>query len=312
MDAVTVIQIIFCADPFNPREPDPAYEAEVRAARDLGLACHLIGFEALVDEQDAARAVRRVPEQAEPVLALYRGWMLRPERYGDLFQALAARGLALINDPAVYALCHELPRWYPLLTAWTPRSAWLATTGAVSDDDLANLARPFGSSPLIVKDYVKSRKHDWDEACFISDASNLPVVARVARRFLELQGPDLYGGLVLREFEAFEPLATHSRSGMPLTREYRLFCLDGEPIVSAEYWEEGDYEQGDDGGAIPPLDDLRALAGLVPSRFFTMDVARRIDGLWRVVELGDGQVAGLPERIDPAALYGALADRLSS
>jgi hypothetical protein len=131
------------------------------------------------------------------------------------------------------------------------------------------------------------------------------VVERVVRRFLELQGPDLSGGLVFREYEPFEPLTTHSRSGMPLTLEYRLFCLDGEPILSAEYWEEGEYA-----GSTPPVETFQPIADLVQSRFFTIDVARRRDGVWRIVELGDGQVAGLPERTDPAAFYRAILGRL--
>jgi hypothetical protein len=41
-----------------------------------------------------------------------------------------------------------------------------------------------------------------------------------------------------------------------------------------------------------------------------MDVARRRGGDWIVVELGDGQVAGLPERTYVEAFYCGLADGL--
>lgn len=62
----------------------------------------------------------------------------------------------------------------------------------------------------------------------------------VVSRFLELHGDDLAEGLVFREYVAFVPLATQSCSGMPLTREYRIFWLDGEPLLTVPYWEEGD------------------------------------------------------------------------
>jgi hypothetical protein len=300
------VQIIFCADPFNARKPDPAYDAEATAALDLGFDYHLVSYERLVDERDPAGAVRRVPEQPAPALAVYRGWMLRPEQYGQLFEALAARRLTLVNDPAAYALCHELPRWYPLLEPWTPVSTWLATHAPPSADELDTLLRPLGGGPIIVKDFVKSRKHEWAVACYIPDSNDRPTVERVVHRFLELQGPDLSGGLVFRAYEPFEPLATHSRTGMPLTLEYRVFCLDGEPIVVAEYWEEGEYA-----GAAPPIEDLRPMIERIESRLFTVDVARRQDGTWRVVELGDGQVAGLPDRTDPVAFYRTLLDRLT-
>jgi hypothetical protein len=44
----------------------------------------------------------------------------------------------------------------------------------------------------------------------------------------------------------------------------------------------------------------------VQSRFFTMDVARRRDGAWMTVELGDGQVAGLPPGVDAVEFYRML------
>jgi hypothetical protein len=40
-----------------------------------------------------------------------------------------------------------------------------------------------------------------------------------------------------------------------------------------------------------------------------MDVAQRVDGSWMIVELGDAQVAGLPERMDVAAFYAVLNRR---
>jgi hypothetical protein len=92
---------------------------------------------------------------------------------------------------------------------------------------------------------------------------------------------------------------------MPLTLEYRLFFLDGRPLLCAEYWEEGDYR-----GEGPPVERFAALAAKVKCRFFTMDVARRRGGDWIVVELGDGQVAGMPEKADVEAFYRGLADRL--
>ena len=44
--------------------------------------------------------------------------------------------------------------------------------------------------------------------------------------------------------------------------------------------------------------------------FFTMDVAQRRGGDWRIVELGDAQVAGLPDHADMDGFYKALRDHL--
>ncbi|MEU5724260.1 ATP-grasp domain-containing protein [Micromonospora sp. NPDC047738] len=37
-----------------------------------------------------------------------------------------------------------------------------------------------------------------------------------------------------------------------------------------------------------------------------MDLALRVDGVWRVVEVGDGQVSDRPGNIAPQALIAAL------
>ena len=57
----------------------------------------------------------------------------------------------------------------------------------------------------------------------------------------------------------------------------------------------------------PPLGQFAEVAAAVRSRFFTMDVARRRDGDWMIVELGDGQVSGLPSDGVAGPFYEALA-----
>jgi hypothetical protein len=281
----------------------------VDAADRLGLLRALVDFEALVDESNLTRALRAIPAQSEPVLGVFRGWMLRPVHYASLYAALLDRNVRLINDPEAYRHCHYLPASYERIAKWTPRTVWLPLTpgsSTPSREILQPLLSPFGKNPLIVKDYVKSRKHEWLEACFIPSAADMDRVESVVGRFLELQGDDLAEGLVFREYVPFVPLATHSRSSMPLTREYRIFWLDGEPLLTAPYWEEGDYA-----GSEPPIATFRPVAAEIASQFFTMDVAQRAeDGAWQIVELGDGQVAGMPERADVLQFYETLAQRL--
>jgi hypothetical protein len=297
--------LLYCADPQAPGRPDPWFAAEAEAARAAGLDAALIAYEALVDGGDAEAAVRRVAPAADgPALGVYRGWMLRPGAYAGLYAALLARGVRLINDPAAYRHCHHLPEWYPRLEGRTPRSVWLETGPDVDLDAVMERLRPFGARPLIVKDFVTSRKHEWAEACFIPSAADRAAVARVVRRLVELQGPDLNEGLVFREFVALAPLGAHPRSGMPLAQEYRIFWLDGAPLAAAPYWDGDGYPT-----AGPPVARFRAAARAVPSRFFAMDVARTRAGGWTIVELGDGQVAGLPPRADPRAFYRVLAAR---
>jgi hypothetical protein len=303
--------LLYCADPLSRRRPDGAYTTEVAAAQAAGLEHALIRLEALVDEGDVEGTVAAVPASTSPRLGVYRGWMLRPPQYARLYEALAHRGVRLINDPDAYVACHLLPASYDRIASLTPKTVWLPMAPGSPLPDwsvLGELLRSFGGQPIVVKDYVKSRKHEWEEACYILDASDRTAVERVVGRFLDLQGPDLEGGLVFREFVRFVPVGVHPKSGMPLTREYRFFWLYGEPLALAPYW-----ELADDGGDMPSPETFRAVAATINSRFFTMDVAQRQDdGAWQIVELGDSQVAGLPDRLDIAVFYMGLRAALGS
>jgi hypothetical protein len=298
------VRFIFCDDPLTGRGPDPSYEAETAAVRALGGAYALVSYEALVNDADAAAAVRRVGVAERPELGVYRGWMLRPDQYAALYAALAGRGVQLVNDPAAYRHCHHLPESYGVIEGKTPRSVWLRRQDGLGLDRVMEAVCSFGAAPIIVKDFVKSQKHAWREACFIPDASDRAGVERVVSRFLELQGGDLAEGPVFREYVPFEQAGTHPRSGMPLAKEFRLFFLDGTPLAAYPYWAEGEY-----GDLSPPVDEMQEIAARVRSRFFTMDVARRADGDWMIVELGDGQVAGLPDGVDERDFYQRLLDR---
>lgn len=299
------MRLLFPADPFDGRAADEVWQPEVNAAGEAGMPVSLLDYEALFQDGSAARAVRHVAPGAGEEPAVLRGWMVRAEEYGRLYAALEARGLRLINTPSAYVHCHHLPASYEVIRPCTPRTVWLPVSTLPSLAEMAELLQPFGERAVVLKDYVKSRKHEWAEACFIPSAADTAAVERVVRRFLELQGADLAGGLVFREFVEFEPLGVHPQSGMPLTREYRVFFLDGVPLATAPYWEAAGY-----GDAAPPVEQFAEVARRVRSRFFTMDLARGVDGKWWIVELGDGQVAGLPQALDPAAFYAALRQRL--
>jgi hypothetical protein len=298
---MTMPFVIFCSDPLNPRAVDSAYEGELAALEAVGGLWSHFSFESLVEKGSAERALRRFESRGQ--VAVYRGWMMSPERYAALYDALMVRGVRLINSPEQYRHCHYFPDSYGVIEPLTPRSIWLAP-GELDIEKVMVALAPFGDRPVVLKDYVKSRKHEWLEACFIPSATDRNAVSRVVAQFLKLQGDDLAGGLVFREFVTFAKLATHSKSGMPLSKEFRLFFFDGELLLAAPYWEEGEYP-----AACPALEPFKEIAKAVRSRFFTMDVAERQDGEWMIVELGDAQVAGLPERQGPNEFYRKLADR---
>ncbi len=301
-----MIVVVFCSDPFDHRHPDPVYAAEVEAARAAGFQVVLVSFEDITASKVQA-AIRYVPQMDFEQLAVYRGWMLQPHEYKVLYDALLVRALRLINTPDEYTFCHHLPNSYPAIKGLTPVTVWLLLEYGqkVDFDSVMGLLRELDGSSVVLKDYAKSQKHYWTEACFIPDHTNRMQVEKVVGRFLELQGTDLSGGLVFREFIPLVPLANQAESSMPMSEEYRVFFLGGSPLYTVGYWEQGEYPTG-----TPPVAQYLDAAQRVQSRFFTMDIVQCQDGTWIIVELGDAQVAGLPERARSLDFYIALAEHL--
>ncbi|MET8540097.1 ATP-grasp domain-containing protein [Kitasatospora sp. NPDC004799] len=329
--------IIFPADPLNPRRPDPHFAWEARTLRELGGEHHLVDHDGLLAGR-AEEAVRRVPRDSGPLW--YRGWMLPSARYADFAAALAARGGTLLTSAPGYAAAHELPGWYDVFEGATPASAWIPSDGPVvpGPAELAQaVARLGGQGPAVVKDYVKSRKHEWHEACYVPELADLAAVGRVVERFVELQGEFLAGGVVLRRYEEFEgagvpvggPVAVGavrgpgagganaaggvagaagpegadggSPAGGGRAVEARVWWLDGRAVLV------GPHPDAPRWAVEPDLTGVPALVRRLGCRFVTTDLASRADGSgWRVVEVGDGQVSDLPRGIDASGLLASL------
>jgi len=293
------MRIIYCDSVFDNKIIEPDYEEEKKSAVNCGFNFSLISFEELTDG-NIATALRFVKEPENKELGIYRGWMLTPNQYRNLYDGLLKKNIKLINSPAEYQHCHYLPDSYEKIKSKTPKSNW---TTELNNDTIIELASNFGESPIIVKDFVKSEKHNWDEACFIPNASDSDKVKSVVDKFLELRGNSLNEGLVFRQFEELEFLTEHSKSGMPLTKEFRIFFASKKIVKVFDYWDEGEY-----GETKPELDDFIEIAQEIESNFFTMDVAKNKNGEWIIMELGDGQVAGLPDNANRNEFYNKLKE----
>jgi len=291
------MRIIFCDSVIDPKVIEPDYDVEKKAAVLAGFDFSLISFEELTDG-NIATALRFVKQPESKELGIYRGWMLTPSQYRNLYEGLLNKKIELINSPTEYRHCHYLPDSFQKIESQTPKSNW---TTELDISSISELVKEFGTSPIIVKDFVKSEKHNWEDACFIPDASDSDNVESVVSKFMELRGDSLNEGLVFRQFEELEFLTDHSRSGMPLTKEFRIFFAKKRIVKVFDYWDEGEY-----GETKPELDTFEEIAQNIESNFFTMDVAKKKEGDWIIMELGDGQVAGLPDNADRNEFYKEL------
>jgi hypothetical protein len=278
------VLLLVPADVLRSRRVDEHFAVEARAARAVGFDVALVDHDALARGGDADQAVAAVPGGGE---AVYRGWMLSCDRYAAFAQALHRRGVRLRTTAAQFRRAHELPGWYSTLAAFTPRSVWTVGTGRAEFD----MARArLGAGPAVLRDYTKSMKHYWAEAAFIPDLADADHAWQVAGRFAELREEDLAGGFVLRRFEQFTGA------------EVRTWWIDGACRLIGPHPDTPD-ENPPDNLDLTGLGPLVAALGLP---FVTVDLAMRSDGVWRVIELGDGQVSDRPATTAPEALMTAL------
>jgi hypothetical protein len=216
--------------------------------------------------------------------------MLRSHRYAAFAAALAGRNVVLATGPEQYRRAHELPGWYRALADVTPPTVW---TVGDDRDDFVRACGDLGRGPAVLRDYTKSMKHYWHEAAFIPNTADTDAALAVADRFRQLRGDDFTGGFVLRRFEEF------------VSAEVRTWWVDGVcRLVGAH---------PDTPHDVPAAEvDLTAVAPLVAALrlpFVTVDLARRVDGAWRVIELGDGQVSDRPATISAEDLVAAATHR---
>ena len=287
------LNFIFCSHPLNKKSVDEDYREEYQAAV-LNHSCALFSYEDL--------EVGKLSLYGEDIkgLTIYRGWMMSLNMYENFYNLLFERGIQLINTPKEYAKYHLLPGWYKDFESSTPFSIWSESKNI---EDALRLTDGLEGA-FIIKDYVKSRKHEWYDACFIKDIRDKENTERVINNFINRQDSNLEGGVVLRKFESLKSIGNHKDSGMPISEEYRIFVFKGEVLIADNYW--------NDSGEVNITEDeytlIESIISKIESSFITIDLARKTDGNLIIMEMGDGQVSGL-QQMDEYEFYGAFQNQ---
>ena len=68
-------------------------------------------------------------------------------------------------------------------------------------EELRQACARLGPGPAVLRDYVKSTKHYWDEAAYIPELGDQAAAWAIAARFRGLRDDDFTGGFVVRRFE---------------------------------------------------------------------------------------------------------------
>lgn len=277
---MAILGFLFNSDEHNPTLPDQQYAEEYNYLVNKGVQVYLFELSEIEDGGEL-----QLPYTSEKIHIVYRGWMLNEFQYDRLYDALKAKNYEMIVDPYCYRECHYLNYWYPKLERLTAKSVY--SHGLVDDKAIEGMLAEFGDKSVIVKDYVKSRKHEWYESCFIEKASNTEKAMEVIHHFIERQADNFAGGLVLREYLDIIQTGVHFESHMPISEEIRIYCYKGEPICFISYWSGGMVQM--DRTFIETIDKC----AILDSPFYTIDLAKKNDGKWVLIEVGDGQVSHL-------------------
>lgn len=277
---------LFPADVFNRREVDDEFRWQ---ADQLPADAQVFLLQDTDDPEHPWKIIKqdRFNDATELVM---RGWMLSPTKYAALEAYASSVGYTLITSASAYESAHYLPGWYQLFAEFTPTSTWL---NPEQENAMEYMVGALNEKAYIVKDYVKSRKHEWDTACFAPSKERLMPVIKEFIRLQDEDGNGVEGGIVVREFEDFQKNLGEARvwwvNSSPVLATPHPDNPEKMPIITSEFLEELSYS-------------VKALG----NPFITTDVAVLLDGSLRVVEVGDGQVSGLPVNQPAETLWEAL------
>lgn len=243
-----MIRLLFPSDQLDKKRPEEAYQEEFDEATAIGIACSLFS-----EEEFKMGRFRPNPAFETGSSILYRGWMLSPEEYGELADAITSKSGRPFTTPGQYRLCHHLPGWYELCKEFTPETVFL---NRYSDfrNELAGINWP----KFFVKDYVKSLTTSRG-----SIANSVGEVVEIVDLIEKYRG-QIEGGICVRKFEE-----------LCQETEERYFVFKGRPFARE--------------GSIPEV--VKECAMRVNSPFFAVDVVYATDGKLRLIEIGDGQVS---------------------
>jgi hypothetical protein len=302
---ISEIYILFCESPIEKSKVDPDFDDEFACAKQNGFKTLLFDFDELIAGGIVRHQRYEIRQNENLGKVIYRGWMLTPHQYNILYDHLLEKNYRLINSVTEYQNCHYLPDSLSFINTKTPHTVFEELVNDQSIKRLLEKAKTFGDKAVIIKDYVKSEKHYWNTACFVENASDTDKLKKIINNFIQLRGKYLNVGLVIREFLDLNYLQNHSKSEMHLMEEYRLFFLNKNLVDIYEYWGEGEYLLPK-----PDIKEFEEIAQSVESNFFSMDIARKKSGELVIIEIGDGQVSGLPERANKFEFYEKLKSYL--
>lgn len=111
--------ILFPSDYFSLNAPNDNFRAELDVVITTeGLEAALFNFD---DYIEGGSLALNKPAEHLPKLVIYRGWMMKPERYRRFHGDLVSLGLEPLVPPLCYRRMHRFPNVGEVFNGQTPR-----------------------------------------------------------------------------------------------------------------------------------------------------------------------------------------------
>lgn len=272
---VMVEMILFPSSFFSVTKVDEDLQQEYDAVMATGLfRVVLFGYDKWFNEDKLI--VRDAPDTEH--LAVYRGWMMKPEQYERFYYQLLDKNIRLITEPEQYRLMHVFPNVYESIREDTAKMEIYPLHTKI---DVESLKKSFNH--FMVKDYVKSVKGTefpkyFDRSVTQEEFDHWMEV------FYKYRGELLTGGICIKEYLDLKQYGDK-------TNEYRVFYINHEIATICKNSGQGNYTQE------PPTEMIEKYRYLA-SPYYTVDYAELEDGTWKIIEAGDGEVSGLSDNQD--------------
>ncbi len=267
--------ILFPNSFFEKKKPDEDFQNEYNSVLSSGLFKIML-FDYY--EWFNNNTLKIINPTSEKHKAVYRGWMMQPEKYSDFYNALSDSGIKLITNPEQYSLLHIFPNSYNAIKDDTAKAEFYPLHEKL---DVERLKKRFGK--FMVKDYVKSVK-GTEFPAFFDENINQSEFDSQMEIFYKYRGNLLTGGLCIKEYLNLKRYNGH-------TNEYRVFYINNRAATVSRNSGQGNYSPE------PPKELLEKYSCL-KSPYYTVDYAEIDDGSWKIIEVGDGGVSGLSDNQD--------------
>ena len=213
--------------------------------------------------------------------------------YDELAADLANQGSRLINSLAQHAYVANFDYYQDIEDLTFP--TWF---------NFVDIPTALRDSAFVVKGRTNSRKLQWATHMFAKDFRAAVTLGG------ELSNDPFIGpqGLIVRQYVPLETLEV-ALNGMPITNEWRLFFYRDALLACGYYWgiidDESLMEKARPDFLETGVPFARKAAARLMGKvnFFVIDIAKTVEGEWRVVEVNDGQQSGRNHYVDANTLY---------